>query len=405
MNALLLALTNVRALRRRLVGQFVLVALAVGLCLTSFGIADNAGAASDQGLLESIANRSVTVDALTGRENAPVLSAAVVRDLAKLPGVASVEPRAQVSFGYKGPQVPGVLLYGTTVRPSLLPPVVASTRANVFPLGSHEAVLPKVADGTDLSVVLGKRIEVQTITRTGQTSGAGSADTVTVVGLFDPKWQIDGPGAAYLDEQTVIRWAALSEGVPAERYTSVIGYTTVSVVAALSRDVPKLLTAIQAKGFGAASLQQQLQALPPVLSLIRGASKALLVVLGLIALVATLALTGALVRQRTREIGILKATGFTNRSLFTTFVAEAVLTACAAVAVGVTLGIGGSWALASVLRRSSDLSDYLPTGVTLPSTSTVAVVAAVTLGVVAVGALLPASRAGRMDPLAAMRDW
>jgi putative ABC transport system permease protein len=405
MNALLLSVLNVLALRRRLAGQVVLIALAVGLCTSAFGVADNAASASNHGILESVANRSISVDRTIDRQGAPILSDTAVTGFRNLAGVASVEPRTQVSFGYKGPQVPGVLLYATSVRPSLSPPITAGIRAAVFPLASREIVLPSRADGTDLSVLLGKRITVQTITKTGNATGTGTSDSVTVVALFDPTWQIDGPAAAYLDQRSVIRWSALVAGVPEIRYTSEIGYDAVTVVATTSQGVPHLLDAIQAEGFGAVALQQQLKALPALLGLVRAASRALLVVLALIALVGTLTVTGALVRQRTGEIGILKATGFSNGSVFTTFVAEAVLTAVVAVGGGLVLGVLGAWLLGTLLRRSPELREYLGGGLPLPNALTVLLISAVTLAVVALGALLPSGRAARMDPLTAMRHW
>jgi putative ABC transport system permease protein len=203
----------------------------------------------------------------------------------------------------------------------------------------------------------------------------------------------------------VIRWSALVAGVPESRYTSDIGYDTVTVVAATPEGVPQLLDAIQADGFGAVALQQQLKALPRMLGLVRAASRALLVVLALIALVGTLTITGALVRQRTGEIGIVKATGFSNVSVFTTFVAEAVLTAVVAVGAGLVLGVLGAWLLGTLLRRNPELSEYLSGGLPLPNGPTVLLISSVTLAVVVLGALLPSGRAARMDPLTAMRDW
>ncbi|MDQ1732654.1 MAG: putative transport system permease protein [Pseudonocardiales bacterium] len=405
MRALSIAALNVFTLRRRLLGQVVLITLSVALCTTAFGVADNAESVSNRGILESVANRSITVDRTIDRQGAPILSDSAVTRFRNLAGVQSVEPSTKVSFGYKGAGVAGVLLYATSARPSLLPPITDSTRSAVFPLASREVVLPAIAEGSDLSALLGKRLTVQTVSQTGASNGIGSSDTVTVVGLFDPKWQIDGPAAAYLDQASVIRWSALAAGVPQSRYTSQIGYNAVTVVAATSQEVPRLLGVIQSEGFSAMALQQQLKALPALLGLVRTASRALLVVLALVALVGTLTVSGALVRQRTREIGILKATGFSNRSIFTTFVAEAMLTATVAVMTGLVLGAFGAWLLRMLLRRSADLSDYLGSGWPFPNASTVLLISAVSLAVVALGALLPSGRAARMDPLTAMRDW
>lgn len=405
MNTLYIALRNVVALRRRLVGQLVLLAIAVGLCLTAFGVSDRTAAASDTGILQSVANRSIAVDAPSGRPNAPLLTGQLVAQLRKMPGVQSVEPRAQASFGYKGGDVPGALLYATVARSSLLPPIVKSQRPSLFPLRAGEAVLPVRADGNTLGSLFGKTIDVQTVTKTGTSSGTGSHGRLRVVGLYDPKWQIDGPAAAYVGTPTVIDWAALAAGVPPAQYTELVGYDSMTVVALKSDQVSGLLSRIQAKGLSASSLQQQLSALPSLLGLVRAASKGLLAVLAVVALLATFSLTGSLVRQRTREIGVLKATGFRDRAVFGIFLTESVITAVAAVVAGLALGAVGAAALRSVLRRSEDLAQYLPSSLPLPSLLTTLLIAAVTIVVVAIGACTPAARAARMDPVDAVRDW
>ncbi len=57
-----LALVNVWALRRRLVGLVVLVSAAVAVCLGAFAITDRAQAVTTSDVKESTANRSITID-------------------------------------------------------------------------------------------------------------------------------------------------------------------------------------------------------------------------------------------------------------------------------------------------------------------------------------------------------
>ena len=63
----------------------------------------------------------------------------------------------------------------------------------------------------------------------------------------------------------------------------------------------------------------------------------------------TMAMT---VRERTKEVGTLKAIGFQRRTITGLFLGEALLVAC----IGAAIGIGG----AALIFRSVDLSLYIP---------------------------------------------
>lgn len=72
----------------------------------------------------------------------------------------------------------------------------------------------------------------------------------------------------------------------------------------------------------------------------------------------TMAMT---VRERTKEVGTLKAIGFQRRTIAGLFVAEALLVAC----IGAAIGIG----VASLVFRSVDLSLYIPNFMSFVPTS------------------------------------
>jgi putative ABC transport system permease protein len=401
----MLAAANVRAMWRRLAGLTTLIAIAVGLCATSFAISSTAERAARDRVQEGSANRTVTVDRLADRPGSKPLGKPALAELAAIAHVTAVQPRAQVSFGYKDAAIPGVLLYATTVRPALLPPVTQAIRDQVFPLQNGEVLLPSSAQGAVLQPLLGKTITVQTTRAVANGQGSGAEARVRVVGLIDPTWQLDGPDAAYADDATVIQWAAAKAGVTAEEFTNSIGYDHVSVVVDAARNVPGALSHIQAAGYAGSTLQQQFEELPGVLNLIRTTGKVLLVVLGVIALVGALVVTGALARQRVREVGILKAVGFRSRAILTMLVTEMAIVGAAGAVAGVLLGAAGAAVAGAAFRSNAELAPYLATRFPLPAADVLGAVLIITVVVTVLGAWIPARRAARLAPSDAMKEW
>ncbi|MEU9666591.1 ABC transporter permease [Streptomyces bobili] len=405
MNILSLAWANVRALRRRMYGLVALVAVGGAVCLGALGIADRAQGATDTGVGESAANRSITVERPEGRPGTAPLTPRTAARLAELPHVVSVQHRAQASFGVTTPAGDTALLYATTYRPALAPPVTESVRARLFPLRKGEIVAPATSQGMDLSRRLGRNVEIETTRFVRPGEGTGVIGRARVVGVYDPTWQLDGPDAAYAADSDVLRWAAERAGQPADRYLDSVGYDQLTVVAASAADVPGVMKSVQDLGYPAVTLRQQLDALPAVLELIKLVGRVLLAVLGVLAFAGAVTVTGALSRQRVHEIGVLKAVGFRTRAVLAMLVAEMALAGAAAALIAAVLGalLGG---IGSVLMRgSADLAPYAGGWVPLPTPTTLLALLVLTVLVVVTGALGPASRAARRSPADAMKDW
>ncbi|TAL24931.1 MAG: FtsX-like permease family protein [Frankiales bacterium] len=99
------------------------------------------------------------------------------------------------------------------------------------------------------------------------------------------------------------------------------------------------------------------------------------------------------VRERTREIGLRKAVGARQRDITLQFLLEAVLLTTLGGVIGIALGVGGSLGLSAAI-------DQLPAVITWWSPALAFGVSA------AVGiffGVVPARRAGRLDPVAALR--
>jgi putative ABC transport system permease protein len=98
------------------------------------------------------------------------------------------------------------------------------------------------------------------------------------------------------------------------------------------------------------------------------------------------------VTERTREIGIRKAIGATQREILWQFLFEAVTLTCIGAMIGMAVGAGGAFLIAT----------FTPIPATVPFTAVIAALAmAVTAGVLF--GMWPAWKAARMDPVEALR--
>ncbi len=127
----------------------------------------------------------------------------------------------------------------------------------------------------------------------------------------------------------------------------------------------------------------------------------LLIAFGVIALAASLAtivnLVLGTVLASYREIGIIKALGFTPRQVVATLVVGMAIPALAGCAVGISAGAALSLPLVNQAARSLDL----PSPPAVSPLAGLLALAGILLGVV-VAAALPALRAGRMSPVEAI---
>ena len=106
----------------------------------------------------------------------------------------------------------------------------------------------------------------------------------------------------------------------------------------------------------------------------------------------------ASVVERTREIGIRKATGARNRDILVQFLGESIAITGAGAAVGVAFGLAIAFTAAAIMRAQTDAP--VRAAVTL-ETVLFAAIASITIGVVF--GLYPALRAARRSPIDAIR--
>ena len=108
-----------------------------------------------------------------------------------------------------------------------------------------------------------------------------------------------------------------------------------------------------------------------------------------------------LIAQRTRELAMMRALGASRRQVTRSVLFESVLVGSIASAVGLVAGIGVALGLKALFNT---IGAELPDGPTLVLPRTVIAAFAVGILVTAAAALIPARRAAKIAPMAAMRD-
>jgi len=131
------------------------------------------------------------------------------------------------------------------------------------------------------------------------------------------------------------------------------------------------------------------------------------VILGLIIVVAAFNVVSTLVMvvvDRTREIGILKSMGMTDRAILRVFRLQGLWIGMIGTALGVALGLVMAWALDryQFISIPADLYylDHLPVAVDVLDVATIIVVS---MGITFLATLYPASRAAGLRPVEAIR--
>lgn len=105
------------------------------------------------------------------------------------------------------------------------------------------------------------------------------------------------------------------------------------------------------------------------------------------------------VSERTKEIGIMKALGATERQILAIYLAESAILGLVGGLIGIGLGIGFSQVAFFFLRQSSNLPLELSIS---PFIIAVSLVSAISLGVLS--GLLPARKAAKLEPVEAIRS-
>jgi putative ABC transport system permease protein len=111
------------------------------------------------------------------------------------------------------------------------------------------------------------------------------------------------------------------------------------------------------------------------------------------------------VMERTREIGVMKAIGYTNSQILSLILMESIMMSLVGGTVGISIGVVGAYILAS---RGFTIGGIGESGITLQlnpliTPSLIAQTLVLTMLIGLVGGALPAYRASKIPPVVALR--
>lgn len=399
-------LLNARRFARRSFASSLALALCGTLSLAAATVVRGAERTAEATLSSGTSLQQIDLEPRAEDSAAKRLTPSTLAAVAAMKGVRSVEPVLQASFDSGADEsLPPFLLHATSARTAVPPPMSRQVREAVFPLRGHEVVLPVVGDGQDLTGLLGRTVSVSYTQRIGENRGTPVTDRVTVVGLYDPSWQLDGPNAAYAATPLVAKWAAAREGVETGRYLETRGFAKATVVTSGPGAVGGVLDRLHEQRFHAYAVADRVRELPVLLELFRWGALLLLGLLAVAAAVTGAGLGSGLLRERVHEIGLLRAVGRTRREVAAGFAVEFGATGLAAGAAGALLGTVGGVLAVRGLAGVEIFAGRLPDGLVLPGPWAVTATLLLPAAAVLLGAARPLRRAVRTDPTRALRDW
>jgi putative ABC transport system permease protein len=403
MNATLrMGLRSARAHRRRLFGTALAVVLGVAFLTGTMVLGDTLRANFDTLFADANAGTGAVVrsadvldaEGVPGGVRAPV-DAGLADRLRTVPGVSAAEPSVQGAgqlVGHDGKPVggqgPPTLAGNWLTDPVLNPYRLAEGRA---PAAPGEAVINRGAAAAG-----GLHLGDTTVLRTPDPV------RITVVGIATFGADADGMGPSTFTGLTL---------ADAERHLTPKGQGQASAIRVRSdsltqaqlvdRITPQLPSGVQALTGRAATAESTADVSGRFLTMF---TTLLLVFAGIALLVATFTIHNTfaiVVAQRTRESALLRALGASRRQVLLGTLAEAAVVAVAASAAGLLGGVGVAAGLKALFAA---LGFSLPTGGMVVAAASIALPLAVGILVTLGSALVPAVRAGRTAPLAALRE-
>jgi putative ABC transport system permease protein len=261
----------------------------------------------------------------------------------------------------------------TGVTPSQLPLFVTDVRTGRLPAGDADEIALGQQAAASLHARLGDRVTI-------------SGLSFRVVGMYHSGAQWDA-GGAYAPLSAVQRASGKTGTVSAIYVVPSAGVDAHALASRIERDLPSVATISSVSEYGKVDQGYEM------LGAVQLAIELLAVGIGAIGVTNTMIMS---VFERTREIGILRAVGWSRRRIMLAVLGESVALCVMASAVGVALGtLAGR--LVTNLPQISNLIE--------PSYDASIYVRAIVIGLFVglVGAAYPAIRATRLTPMEALR--
>lgn len=389
----------------------LLILIGVGaaiLLLLQAVLAHNAAKTSYR-LTSDAALRTIELDSSLPNGTPNQLTSAQQKRIAADPRVEEVHAWLQVGIQVSDdrfPLAPAPVLWMTPRISSVQPPelgVDTQTRS-VLGLGAEDVLIPSTLERESLEELVGSDITISYTVKTGPDSGESRKRSVHVAGVYDESLQgLDGPAAVYAPEALVFELSALREGGNVADFETTYAFPKAFVTVSALGDVEGVRRDLTADGFAVGTLSRS-DNLPGVVQFLTIVSTGISALLVVFSLGCGFSIGASLTRYRRREIGLYRALGWSRRRLSVQYGAQLGLLGLMAGVAGAFAGIVLSVVASLLLRDSTFWGPSFSSTVEIPAASWLALTALAPAAGLLVGAVVPLSRAVRLDPDEALRD-
>lgn len=323
-------------------------------------------------------------------------------------GVEAVQPWAQEGLMPESQELWAdantPLVFWATPRIRYAQPSLVAPRGPEAALADNEIILPATIGDKSFAACVERTFSFSYTVATGASRGESQLLDLRVAGLYDNSM----PGARDQNEVFVslpveeklimARSGTPSEAGLAESYTFPAAFVDVTD----ADTAASVQSTLQAAGYGVSGVSS-VTAQPGALRLLGSVNAGLAVLLLLFCVGSGLAIGAAWLRRREREIGLLRALGWTRARIFTLLLAEIAGAGLLSALAGAALGVVASAVVSVLLGGASVFGVAFAGGVTLPNPTWLALVVVGLPVALAVGAIRPLRRLARTDPDDALR--
>lgn len=392
------ALKGLWARKRRFAGSFVAVFLGVSFLAGTLVLGDTLNQSIGRFFAHAYAGTDASVRGSTNVSDAPMgergtIDAGVLEQVRRVPGVAAAEPVIEGNGQLLGSDGKAIAVLGPRTAGNWL------TDARLNPYHVVEGRAPNADD----EVVVNRAVADQGRLRVGEATAVLTPDRVPVrvVGIaeFGDQDGFGGSSFTAFSLDGARRYIARSPGrISSVSVRAASGVSQTALAARLRQVIPQGTEAVTGKALGDEGMNSVTKGF---LTMFRAF---LLVFAGIALLVGTFGIHNTFtitLAQRTRESALLRAIGASRRQVLASVIVEAAGIGLVASVAGVAGGLGFATLLGSVF---SAMGASLPTGGLVLTPTTVAVALPVGVLVTMLSCLLPAMRASRTPPIAALRE-
>ncbi|WP_426765754.1 ABC transporter permease [Pseudarthrobacter sp. 1G09] len=194
-----------------------------------------------------------------------------------------------------------------------------------------EVLLPDTGQGQKFAQLLGKEINFVYTKVIGPGNGEPAAIALRVVGIYDNSSPgTDGTQAAYVSD-SVLKSTLSASRMAGEELT----YPRAFVRVDTAEEVVSVQNAVRELGYSVNSVAGQIRSLTGLFALLALASWVIGGVLVIFCLGVGISVGGSWIKQRAREVGLLKAVGWSGKTIGGAYITELGL-------VGLAIGAGGA---------------------------------------------------------------